>query len=435
MSINQVIKGASRTLLVASSIIVMSGCAVHSGVKNPEAGVKRDFYVPAKREQSSVDARADAANEILARNQSLARNDECLGGVSGFSNTQRNFWVDQPLPVQLRSAGAKRSDTGMNRRLLPLSPGDRIEVLIHEGEEFSGQYVVNHDGTLELPYLPPITVSGLDTEEIENRLELLLVRENFFLAHNLRISVRPLQWAPVMVSVSGAVFNPGRILINERLPEQIEESKTRIAGDYPTRRYLSEAIRAAAGVRPDARIDKVVLIRDGWHQEIDLSGIFTGAETGDVPLIAGDKVVVPTAGCFQRELARPSQITPKGIRVFISNLASGKDNAAAAVGNYATSMPYGTRLLQAVVSGNCAGGTQLTNASRFAVLVSENPITGQSEVVERSIEELMRNPERDSFNPYLQPNDSVACYDSSVTNIRDIARTVIDIVSPIKLLR
>ncbi len=188
-------------------------------------------------------------------------------------------------------------------------------------------------------------------------------------------------------------------------------------------------------MRPDARIDKVVLIRDGWHQEIDLSGLFTGAETGDVPLIAGDKVIVPTAGCFQRELARPSQITPKGIRVFISNLASGKDNAAAAVGNYATNMPYGTRLLQAVVSGNCAGGTQLTNASRFAVLVSENPITGQSEVVERSIEELMRNPERDNFNPYLQPNDSVARYDSSVTNIRDIARTVIDIVSPIKLLR
>ncbi|WP_372764179.1 polysaccharide biosynthesis/export family protein [Litorivivens sp.] len=435
MNIKQVVTGISRYVMAATSVVVISGCAVHSGVKNPEAGVTRDFYVPAKRDQSKIDPQAEAVNEMMARNQSLARNDECLNGVSGFDSTQRNFWVNQPLPSQLRSAGSERFEVSAKRRLLPLSPGDRIEVLIHEGEEFSGQYVVNHDGTLELPYLPPITVVGLDTEEVENRLELQLVRENFFLAHNLRISVRPLQWAPVMVSVSGAVFNPGRVLINERNPQQIEEAKTRIAGDYPTKRYLSEALRAAAGVRPDARIDKVVLIRDGWHQEIDLSGIFTGNSTQDVPLIAGDKVVVPTAGCFQRQLARPSQITPKGIRVFISNLASGKDNAAAAVGNYATSMPYGTRLLQAVVSGNCAGGTQLTNASRFAVLVSENPITGQSEVVERSIEELMRNPERDNFNPYLQPNDSVACYDSSVTNIRDIARTIIDIVSPIKLLR
>ncbi len=435
MSIQTNVKAVSQRVATLLTAIVISGCAVHSGAKNPEAGVSRDFYVPAKRAAENVDPRAEALNAAMARNQSLARHDECPTGITAFDATQRNFWVDQPLPSHLRSAGTGRIETGMNRRLLPLSSGDRIEVLIHEGEEFSGQYLVNHDGTLELPYLPPIKVAGLDTEEIEDRLELLLVRENFFLAHNLRISVRPLQWAAVMVSVSGAVFNPGRVLINERLPEQIEEGKTRIAGDYPTRRYLSEALRAAAGVRPDARIDKVVLVRDGWQQEIDLTGIFTGQLTQDIALIAGDKVIVPTAGCFQRELARPSQITPKGIRVFISNLASGKDNAAAAVGNYATSMPYGTRLLQAVVSGNCAGGTQLTNASRFAVLVSENPITGQSEVVERSIEELMRNPERDSFNPYLQPNDSIACYDSSITNIRDIAKTVIDIVSPIKLLR
>ncbi len=430
-------QGKSAKLAIAPLLLAglfVQGCGVTSSIQNPQYGASTSYYGPSKAVTPEQEADAKA-QEIYARNMSLARADECVGGVTAFDTTQKNFWVDQPLPSQLRSAGASRTTAKMSGRLLPLSPGDRLEILIHEGEEFSGQYLVNHDGTLELPYLPPVLVAGLDTEEVEVRLEAMLVRENFFLASNLRISVRPLQWAPVMVSVTGAVFAPGRVMINDLLPERTDDQKSRIAGDYPDKRYLSEALRAAAGVRPDARIDKVVLVRDGWHQEIDLSGIFSGQLTNDVPLIAGDKVIVPTAGCFQRELVRPSQITPKGIRIFISNLASGKDNAAAAIGGNSTSMPYGTRLLQALVSGNCVGGTQFTSASRYALLVSENPLTGQSEVVERNIEELMRNPHRDNFNPYLQPNDSVACYDSSITNIRDIAKTIIDLVSPIKLLQ
>lgn len=144
-----------------SALVLLQGCAVHSGAKNPEAGVRSDFYVPAKRSKKDVRQDAVEADDLLSRNQSLARNVECLTGVTAFDKTQRNFWIDQPLPTSMRSAGASRITTGMNRRLLPLSPGDKLEILIHEGEEFSGQYLVNHDGTLELPYLPPIVVSEI----------------------------------------------------------------------------------------------------------------------------------------------------------------------------------------------------------------------------------------------------------------------------------
>ncbi|TMO85414.1 polysaccharide biosynthesis protein, partial [Pseudoalteromonas ruthenica] len=68
------------------------------------------------------------------------------------------------------------------------------------------------------------------------------------------------------------------------------------------------------------------------------------------------------------------------------------------------------------------------------VLVSNHPLTGQTQVVERSVEELMRMSYRDHVNPYVMPNDAIACYDSDITNLRDIAKTLLDIVAPFSLL-
>jgi hypothetical protein len=151
--------------------------------------------------------------------------------------------------------------------------------------------------------------------------------------------------------------------------------------------------------------------------------------------VAGDRVIVPSTGCFQAQLVRPSQITPKGFRVFMSNLIdSAGDNSSAAVGQYSTSLPYGTRLLQAAVSANCVGGKDWTNAPRRVVLSSKNPITGETQVIERSVEDLMTMPNKAQINPYLMPNDAVACYDSTITNYRDIAKTLAEIIVPFKLL-
>ncbi|PHR75871.1 MAG: hypothetical protein COA64_11485, partial [Henriciella sp.] len=143
-------------------------------------------------------------------------------------------------------------------------------------------------------------------------------------------------------------------------------------------------------------------------------------------------VHVPSRGCFQLALARPSRITPPGIRVFMSNLTQpAASNAASAIGEDATRLPYGTRFLQGLVSANCVGGIQATNARRWGVLISRNPVTGESEVIARSIEDLVRRADRDHFNPVLLPNDAIACYDSHVTNVRDVIATVSEAASPV----
>ncbi len=317
----------------------------------------------------------------------------------------------------------------------PLSPGDMIELSLINGDGFAGNYIINQDGHIQLSYIPAIKASGLSTQELSEQIELALVRGGLFQPNSARTGVRVLQWAPIEVSVSGAVFQAGRVLINQKLPTQVIEQRVTAFGDYAPTRYLSEALRAASGIRPDARIDKVLLIRDSWQIEVDLSGVITGMQVNDIALVAGDQVIVPTTGCFQSRLVQPSQITPKGFRVFMSNLIeTAKSNANAAIGGFSSNLPYGSRLLQAAVSANCVGGTSWTNAPRKIMLASNNPLTGKTEVVERSVEKLIRQADNDLINPYLMPNDAVACYDSDVTNLRDLGKSLVDIISPIKLL-
>ena len=69
------------------------------------------------------------------------------------------------------------------------------------------------------------------------------------------------------------------------------------------------------------------------------------------------------------------------------------------------------------------------SSDRRAVLISRNPINGQSIVVERDIEKLVRNANRDTLNPYLMPGDAIACYDSRWTNFREAVGLVTDAVN------
>jgi protein involved in polysaccharide export with SLBB domain len=364
---------------------------------------------------------------------SFSSNSECSELAS--MNLDYHYRADKPLAATHTLIPGRQQMHDLFSDDLALSPGDMIELSLINGEGFEGRYIINPDGRIQLPLVKAIDAAGLSLEELAIQIELSLVRAQLFKPHTISVAVRVLQWAAIEVTVSGAVFEPGRVLINNKIPEQIMPERVAAFGDYTPSRYLSEALRSASGIRPDAKLDQIIVIRNGWQFEIDLSGVMSGSSVKDIPLISGDRIIVPTTGCFQSHLARPSQITPKGFRVFMSNVTRPVEgNAAAAVGQFSSSLPYGTRLLQAAVSANCVGGVSWTSAPRKVMLASKNPISGQTEVIERSIENLLRQPQHDDMNPYLMPNDAIACYDSDVTNFRDVAKSIIEIITPFKLL-
>lgn len=346
----------------------------------------------------------------------------------------KNYRVDEPLIMSHQSYSTTNSNP-ISQYSVPLSVGDMVEVLIEQGEGFNGRYVILPDGTIKLPLISPIAASGYTPKQVAEHVQVALIREDIFHPSSALVSIHILSLAAVEVSVTGAVFQPGRTLINRSFENDVVRERTAAFGDFTEKRLLSEALRAASGIRPDAKLDQVILIRNGWQVEVDMTGVITGDKpVTDYALIAGDQIIVPSTGCFQSHLVRPSQITPKGFRVFMSNLIdSALSNTAAAVNKYATNIPYGTRLLQAAVSANCVGGKEWTNAPRKVLLASKHPITGETQVIERSIEQLMRSANREEINPYLMPNDAVACYDSQVTNLRAVANAISDIVAPFKL--
>jgi hypothetical protein len=161
----------------------------------------------------------------------------------------------------------------------------------------------------------------------------------------------------------------------------------------------------------------------------------TGGVLPDVPLTAGDRIIVPSRDCFQDALMRPTPITAPGMRVFLSNLTTpAASNAQSAIGKDATSLPYGTRMLQGLVAANCVGGNGATNSDRVGVLVSSDPVTGKSVVVHRAIEDLLADPGRDDVNPFLMPNDAIACYEGGVSTVRDVVRAIGEMLGPFALL-
>lgn len=348
----------------------------------------------------------------------------------------KNYSVNEPLITTANSElGELKNPIHPLLEEPPLSKGDMIELLIEDGEGFSGKYIINPDGNIYLPVVGKVKAQGNTVAQLARNVEHYLVRNEVFQPHTVNVDVRILDWAGIEVSVVGAVFNPGRVYINKKFQEGVISERLSAIGDNAKNRYASEAIRAASGIRPDARLQQIRLIRNGWQYEIDMSGIFTGKPVNDITLIAGDRLVVPSTGCFQAALVRPSEITPKGFRVFMSNLIEpAQNNSAANVGKYSTNLPYGSRLLQAVVSANCAGGIQLTNSPRKVVLAGTDPVTGNMQVIERSIDDLVRNAGSERVNPYLVPNDSLVCYDSDVTNLRDFARSLTDIFYPLKVI-
>ena len=276
---------------------------------------------------------------------------------------------------------------------------------------------------VELPHNPT-------PAQIEDDLALHLLEQGFYDVAP-RISVRVADYASVSVAVSGAVFEPHGVEIGGSPGDQIDVARQSALGASTEARNLSAALRNAGGVRPDADLSAVSLYRGGQKYQLDLTGVFQGRNMVDIMLLSGDEIVVPSRLCFQDDLMRPSPVSPPGITLFMSNLTQpATGNAPSAVGRSVREVPYGTRFMQAVFDTNCVGGVRATSARRSALLFTRDPMTGVSIVIERSIEDQLRRADRDDFDPYVLPGDSIACYDSGVTNVADVAR-VLGLVSGI----
>ncbi len=162
-----------------------------------------------------------------------------------------------------------------------LGAGDRIRIDIFEVPEYSGEYPVLVDGTLNLPLIGTITVQDLTlpqaAERLANRYRQFLVRP--------LVTVGLIAPRPVKLAVAGEVNQPGPYTINLANNRQ-----------FPT---ITEALGLAQGITLAADVRQVEIRRtyqgetrtfvaDLWAllQEGDLSQ--------DIVLRDGDQLYIPT---------------------------------------------------------------------------------------------------------------------------------------------
>ncbi len=318
-----------------------------------------------------------------------------------------------------------------------LAAGDRLRLTVAGDKSLlTGSYVIAADGMIQLAGGLRIEAAGHMLSEVERSINARLIAARLVRPLSNGVRLEQVELAGVPVSVAGAVFEGGTVRVGERQAEVRNLNLSNIvSGDLNVGRSVSTALRAAGGIRPDADPSAIYLFRGRHYARLDLNGALAGFAADDVPVTAGDRIVVASTGCLKDALVRPSQITPPGIRVFISNLSRpAPSNAMSAIGKDSTSLPYGTRFSQALVTANCVGGSAM-NAGRSAVLMSRNPVTGQSVVISRSVEKLVRAANRDAVDPWLMPGDAIACYDSAAMNLRDVVSVISETVTPAVLLK
>ncbi|MCI5078610.1 polysaccharide biosynthesis/export family protein [Oricola sp.] len=336
------------------------------------------------------------------------------------------------------NGAASLAHAPMNTAFTPdtvlLSAGDLVMVMVGSDATFTGTHEIAQDGRLALPHLAPIIALGRTTDSIERELGQALVSQGYY-DQPPRISVRLQDFAPARVFVSGSVFEPGAVTIGGVSGADRDSIRQEALGATAEARRLSRALQSAGGIRPDADLSSVRIRRGQKTIVVDARPAMLGRPYNDLILLAGDHVDVGSRDCFQEELVKPTPVTTPGVKVFMSNLTQpAASNANSAIGKEARELRYGTRFLEAIVGMNCMGGTKLVNANRTAALISRNPVTGESIVIERRVEELLRSADRDDFNPYMMPGDALACYDSGVTNVFDVARGMSSVAAAAALL-
>lgn len=307
-----------------------------------------------------------------------------------------------------------------------IAAGDRFKLMVSGDADYvTGAYVVSANGALLIKGLGEVAAAGRPRAAVEADLRALLIAGGMVRDILGNVSLVPVEAVGVRVSVEGAVFTPGLV----RAGEAVAGAPTRpadptLANNYNAGRTLAAALLAAGGLRPDAAAQAIYLVRGDRYAVLDLTPAFSGGVPPDPQLAAGDRIIVPSTGCFQADYVRPTSVTAPDVRVLLSNLARPTGGSQTSSG-----LPYGTRMLDGLVLAHCVGGSAM-NAGRQAVLFSRNPINGKSVVVSRSVEGMVRSKNRDAFNPYLMPGDAVACYDSKMMALVDVVSVVGSLLSP-----
>ncbi len=316
--------------------------------------------------------------------------------------------VAQPVPVSPNNGSNMGQDRWRNyqesSQAYTLAAGDRVRLDVFNVPEYTGEYKVLVDGTLNLPIVGKVNVEGLSISEAQ---EIIARRYDQLLTRPL-VTLSVVKTHPVQVSVAGEVNRPGSYTFGGGEGEE--------SSSLPT---LTGALQKAGGITPSAAVEQVQIRRQVPRSQVISVNLWNLIRDGNLQqnlrLRNGDEIIIPTAEKVNAQQAR---------QLANSSLASESSQPlqVAIVGEVARP---GTHMVQPSENGTpptltqaieAAGGiTQMANIRDVEI---RRPSRGQQDpmVLEADLWQLVRqgNLQEDII---LQPGDRI----SIPTASRDIA--------------
>ena len=175
-----------------------------------------------------------------------------------------------------------------------LGVGDRLRLDVFNVPEYSGEFQVLADGTLNLPIVGGVSVQGMtltQASEAVSQRYIEVIRRPY-------VTLSLLETRPVTVAVAGEIHRPGSY--------RFETQSTN----------LSDALQQAGGITQSANIRQIQIRRQRPAQQVDLLTVDlrqlvqTGDLAQDVLLRDGDRIFIPTASTISLEDARLLANTP-----------------------------------------------------------------------------------------------------------------------------
>jgi polysaccharide biosynthesis/export protein len=171
-----------------------------------------------------------------------------------------------------------------------LGSGDRVRVDIFNVPEYSGEYPVLVDGTLNLPIIGTVPVGGATLEQASKAIEARYAR---YVKRPI-VTVGLLIPRPIQVAISGEINRAGSYTI------PLTETRK-----FPT---LSQVVQLAGGASQTANLRRVLIRRNGVLRVYDLLDVLQRGNIGqDITMRDGDAIFIDTATSVNvADLARAS---------------------------------------------------------------------------------------------------------------------------------
>ncbi len=179
-----------------------------------------------------------------------------LSFACGGSNENRG--LNLPVPTEKSTIGE----------------GDVFTMEIVGEEGLPKEYQVASDGSVDLPYLHTVQVTGLEPQEIARLVRKLLMEKQFLSDPSVVVQVK--EYNSRRVTIMGQVSKPGTF-------------------PYKTGLTLIQALSQAGGVTGIANLDKVNLTRrtgNGSRTVVISIGTIMEGRSADIPLQSGDRIFV-----------------------------------------------------------------------------------------------------------------------------------------------